>query len=380
MWASLTSCATVTATRTSEAPRVLLVGPSPSSTGGIASFTSALSSAISDIAEVRSLAFRKLYPSFTRAGANGGGVVKDAPLVPWSYRSWRRACVEAKEFDPDVAIVQWWHPLLGPSLGYLARRLRARGCRVIFVAHNAKPHERFPATRLLTKKAFAQASEIVALSEHVANEIASMFDQAVSLLPFPPVISTPTKPASVHGSPVILFFGYVRPYKGLADLFRAFSLYRVEHSSARLIVAGSFIEPVDRYRKLAFELGIEHAVELRDGFISDPDVIALIRACDVLVLPYRSASQSGIVPLAQSLGARIVATTVGALSKTQGAVLVPPRDPRALELGLERALGLPKPAPTVVTWEAWRAFVSRDFESAWPIEREEGAWRNGVKI
>jgi glycosyltransferase involved in cell wall biosynthesis len=160
--------------------------------------------------------------------------------------------------------------------------------------------------------------------------------------------------------PVILFFGNVREYKGLEDLVAALPLVR--HSvDAMLVVAGTFMEPLERYRKQARALGVEDQIRFVPDYVPDEEVAGLFARSDVVALPYRSAPGSGVLGQAAGAGKPVVATAVGSLPDMVGerGILVPPCDPGALADGLVKALREPPPPPVVEqgAWDDWREFV-----------------------
>jgi len=155
------------------------------------------------------------------------------------------------------------------------------------------------------------------------------------------------------GWPVILFFGYVRAYKGVADLLEAMPDVRRHFPGATVVIAGPFLDPPDPYRRRAAELEIE--ARFIEGYVPDEEVTALLDLADVIVLPYRSATQSGLLPLAAFLGKRAVATSAGGLTESaaEGVVLVAPGDPAGLARGIVKALDSPVPAPMKIAAAAW---------------------------
>src|SRR5439155_22154535 len=105
------------------------------------------------------------------ATAAGGSIPASAVLVPWNPWTWRAGVQKARAFGPDLVVAQWWHPLLGPCLRSITKRLRRGGAEVAFVCHNVRPHERFPFTRMLSRRALRTASRLFALSGAVADEL-----------------------------------------------------------------------------------------------------------------------------------------------------------------------------------------------------------------
>ncbi|HEX2050094.1 MAG TPA: glycosyltransferase [Actinomycetota bacterium] len=354
--------------------KVVLVGPGAGTRGGIAQFNAHLAAALQAVAQVTLVTFHRLYPSWTtpgRAESAAGADGDSAPvLVAWKPWTWWRAARRVDDAAPDVVVLQWWHPAFGPCLGYVAARARRRGAAVVFVCHNARPHEAFPASRLLTVRALRHADLVLTPSRTTADEL-------VEVVPGAPIEAL-SHPAYDLGSgdglgaewaermrapgPVILFFGYVRAYKGLEDLVRALPAIRRAHPGATVVVAGVFHEALERYAELAEQLGVSDALRLYPGYVPSSDVPGLLAAADVVALPYRSASQSGVLPQALARGARVVATDVGAISEALAGhgVLVPPRDPDALADGVVRALASPRPAPRAGRgWAEWRDAVAR---------------------
>jgi D-inositol-3-phosphate glycosyltransferase len=349
--------------------RIVLVGPDPEARGGIAQFGSHLASTLAPVADVVAIGFRRLYPAYTRPGRVPAGYSSaDSVLVPWRPWTWIEAGRRLKHAQPDLVVFQWWLPLLGPAYRYLARRAHRSGARVLVVCHNACPHERFPFARLLTRAALRRADLIVTLSEHVGSQVRELLPEAdVEVLGHPTFAlgEDPEAPELWHARigaverPIILFFGYVRPYKGLVDLLEAFPFVR-RSVPATLVVAGTFYERLDRFEQQAQRLDVHQHVRFFPAYVPDGEVTALFELADVIALPYRSASQSGIVAQASAAGLPVVTTSVGGLTETlpTDAVVVPPRTPAALAEGILRAFDRPRPAREPVSgWADWGALV-----------------------
>jgi glycosyltransferase involved in cell wall biosynthesis len=276
--------------------------------------------------------------------------------------------------EPDTVVVQWWHPITSLSTWYLARfATRRLNARVIFVCHNASPHEGFPFSRALTRLALSPGDLLLALSDGVAAELRALAPNArVAVVPHPPYSALGSSSSAANrerwearigaraGAKIVLFFGNVRPYKGLHDLIDAFPRI-AGAANAMLVVAGTFFEPIERYRARIEELGIGDSVRLFDEYIPNEDVAALFELSDLVVLPYRSASQSGVIPLAAMFRKPVVTTNVGGLPEAlagSGAV-VPPNDPDTLGTAVIAALERPPPPPPTgeELWRRWRDAV-----------------------
>ena len=354
--------------------------------GGIAQFNAQLARTLqSGGADVAILGYRRIYPRFARAGRQGAdpsrrleSVESKAIIVPWLPWTWFIAFGRSDIGPGDLLIIQWWHPITAVCSWYLARRSRSRGASVVFVCHNAVPHESFPMARSLSRRALRQASQLIALSQPVASQLQGLRPAVdVRVIPHPSYAVLDADPATLtagelnwrrrlrleDASKVVLFFGNVRPYKGLTDLVDAFPAVRDE-TGASLVVVGTFFESLDAYREKVRELGLDDCVRLVDEYVPNEDVAPLFALADLIALPYRSASQSGVLPIAACLGKPVVATEVGGLPEALAGtgLLVPPSDPEALGRALSAALRHPPPPPPVAdaSWEAWADAFSAD--------------------
>jgi glycosyltransferase involved in cell wall biosynthesis len=357
-------------------PRVAFLGYAHDARGGIAQFGRRLAETVSDRADVRMIGYRRLYPSFTRPGRQpadpsrlGRGLAGERITVPWLPWTWRATSRHLADFGPDLLVVQWWTPLLGPSVRSILRRSRRAGTRTLVMVHNDRPHERFPLWRQITRATLGQADELAAFTQPVADAIRAMLPAAEpQVAPLPQSLVVMSEDEAVDwdarlgapAGPVILFFGNVRAYKGLEDLVAAMPAV-LERVDATLVVAGTFMEPLERYQEQVRALGVEHRVTLLPDYLPDEEVGGLFRRADVVALPYRHAPGSGVLGQAAQAGRPVVATAVGSLPELVGdrGVLVPPRDPQALAAGLVRALEDPPPPPAFDdgAWARWGDYV-----------------------
>jgi glycosyltransferase involved in cell wall biosynthesis len=264
-------------------------------------------------------------------------------------RSWGR--VVAAAAGADVALCEWWHPFFAPALGVVAAGLRRRGVPTIFVCHNLAPHEPVPGGALLTRAALGRAAAFVAQSGADRTHLDTMFPGRPVAVVLPPAAPPAPCPhgdaagcAAALGLPPaarrVLFFGYVRAYKGVPTLIEALARLPVD---VQLVVAGEiYHRGAAHYRTLAAAHGVGDRVVLLDRFLPAAQVRCCFAASDVVALPYWTASQSAVVPLAFACGRPVVATAVGGLpdAVVDGVVgaLVPPRDPQALADAIARAL------------------------------------------
>jgi len=339
---------------------VALLGPTHPYRGGIAHYTTLLAQAFAARHEVSIVSFRRLYPGFLFPGATqfDASEVAIAPpvpadrivdsLLPWT---WYHAGRRLRELEPDLLVVPWWHPFFGPSLGVAGRAARPRGARRprrVFLCHNVEPHEPAPGLRALAAYGLGAADGFLVHARSEAKRLERYAGgRPVRVHPHPtyevfhadaPDRARARELLEARGR-TILFFGYVRPYKGLADLLEALALARPD-SWDRLYVVGEFYEPRERYALAFAHPALRDKVQIVDRYVANEEVGHYVAAADVVALPYREATGSGIAQVAFGGGTPVIATRTGGLEEVveEGVtgLLVPPRDPPALARAIER--------------------------------------------
>jgi glycosyltransferase involved in cell wall biosynthesis len=344
--------------------KVALLGPTHPHRGGIAHYTTLLARAFARAHPTWIVSFSRLYPELFFPGAtqfdeSGDPIRPPSPPEPLldslSPLSWRRAGLRLRRLEPDLLVVPWWHPFFGPSLG-TAARLARRGAapKRIFLCHNVEPHESTPVDRWLAAYGLGAADGFLVHARSEADRLAPLArGRPVRVHPHPTYeVFTERRggedPARARDAArerigadgrVILFFGYVRPYKGLADLLEALRLARRD-SWDRLFVVGEFYEPRDRYEPLFADPALSGKVTVVDRYVANEEVADYFAAADVVALPYRSATGSGIAQIAFGAGVPVIATRAGGLEDVveEGVtgLLVEPSRPDALARAIER--------------------------------------------
>ena len=331
--------------------RIALVGPLAPWRGGLAQYLALLGETLARRAEVRAVTFTRQYPRLLFPGGSQLDPDAERPTFPVEALldsigpgTWRRTAARLERFAPGAVILKWWMPFFAPAFASAVGPLRRRGTRVVLVCDNLVPHEHRPFDRELSRWMLRNSDGYLVMSESVERDLAALKPGAPQRrVPHPLYAQfdrgrfTRAAARARLGLPadgeVALFFGYVRRYKGLDTLLDAWPLVRARRAGATLVVAGDFYEDAAPYRAQAAAAG-EGAVMLREGYQSDADVEALFRAADVVVLPYRSATQSGVTHVAYALGVPVITTDVGGLAETvrpgETGLVVPPADPPAL--------------------------------------------------
>ncbi len=330
--------------------KILIIGPAHPLRGSMAQFGSLLYNALK--ARGHGVLFHRFirqYPKFLFPGKTQEDESK-APLEveskalfdPLNPLNWFAEGIRIARERPDLIILNWWIPFFGPS--YFAVLLFARLLRrtkVMLVVHNAIPHEKRPGDMLFTRLAFSMADYYIVMSGTVRDDLVKIRPNAKFILTPHPLYEFFGKPKEkedakrILGVPgrMILFFGLIRKYKGLHVLLDAMPRI-LRETPLTLVVAGEFYEDKEAYTEQIARLGIGENVRVLDRFIPNEAVSDYFSAADALVLPYLSATQSGITQIAFAFDLPVIATKVGGLPEVvadgETGFLAPPDDPEAL--------------------------------------------------
>ncbi len=240
---------------------------------------------------------------------------------PVSWFATARAIVKER---PDLIVCRFWLPFMGPALGTILRLVkRSLKAPVVAWVDNIVPHEKRPGDRLLAKYFTGAADGFVAMSRSVAEELKTFTkNKEIKYIPHPVYDSygEPLERSAAlqklnlpENKRYLLFFGFIRKYKGLDLALEAMATPQVKALNLILLVAGEFYEDEAGYRRLVERLGISDKVEIRSEFIPADEVRCYFSAADLIVQPYRSATQSGISQLANHFNKPMLATKVGGL-------------------------------------------------------------------
>jgi len=335
---------------------IIIVGTAFPLRGGIAHYNALLAAELSTTHRVETITFRRQYPAILFPGTSqeepGTGPHAQAAeclIDSVNPLNWITVGREIRRRKPDLLIFKYWLPFFGPCFGTIARvATRGMHTRVLFICDNVLPHERRVFDRLFTRYAFGAVDCFIAQSDAVERDLKAFWPKAVFRnVPHP--IYSMFGPGSAKAdarqalglphSRVLLFFGYIRPYKGLHVLLDA--LARVRASlDAHLVVAGEFYDAEQSYRDQLRDLRLEAAVTLCSEYLPNERVPLFFSAADAVILPYLSATQSGIAQIAFYYDLPVIATDVGGLAEVvrdgQTGLIVPPADPQALAAAILR--------------------------------------------
>lgn len=332
--------------------RIFIIGPAHPLRGGLATFDQRLARefmAQGDDCQIYSFSLQ--YPSFLFPGTTQYSdepapddlsihtVINSVNPLNW-VRVGRRIAKER----PDIILVRFWIPFMGPALGTILRWVRKnKHTRIIALTDNVMPHEKRPGDLPFTKYFLGSCHAFITMSEKVMADLRTLERVKPASLVAHPLYDNFGAAVSKKmareklgiglSEKVVLFFGFIRKYKGLDLLFEAMADPRIRQAGIKLLVAGEFYEDEKAYLEQISQFGIEDLLIMRTQFIPDREVVYYFCAADAVIQPYRNATQSGVTPLAYHFEKPMVVTDVGGLPSLvpdRRAGLVTPAEPAAL--------------------------------------------------
>lgn len=321
--------------------------------GGIAQFSAALVRALRKEHDVDAFTFTRQYPDmlfpgttqYGTAEADDIGAVRILDSI--NPLNWKGSAERMAASKPDVVVLRYWMPFFAPCMGTVAATFRSEGVKVITIVDNALPHEPHFYDRPLTRWFLRKNDGLVAMTEAVKGDMLTLCPEAkVKLMPHPlydhfgtamPRAEARKKLGVPADARVLLFFGLIRDYKGLDLLIDAFGKLDERY---HLVIAGEPYGDFGRYRQQIEASPLSANIHQHTRFIDDHEVPAFFGAADAVVLPYKSATQSGITAIAYHFGVPVIATDVGGLKEAlkdgRTGVLVPAVSADAIAAGIKQ--------------------------------------------
>jgi glycosyltransferase involved in cell wall biosynthesis len=312
--------------------KIALIGPAHPLRGGIANFNEALARSLQQQGhQVRIYSFSLQYPGILFPGKSQkttdpapAGLDIQTCINSVNPLSWWQTARRIKKWQPDLAIVRFWMPFMGPSLGTIAGSLKRAGIPVIAITDNVIPHEKRKGDKLLTRYFLKRCNSFVAMSDSVATDMKSFLPNArVTVTPHPvydifgEAVSREEALKNLELDPInryLLFFGLIRKYKGLDLLLKGFARAVPEiPENVVLIIAGEFYSDRDETMQMIQSLNLEKRVVLHDRYIPEAQVKHYFCAADLLAQTYLSATQSGVTQIGYHFGVPMLVTNVGGL-------------------------------------------------------------------
>ena len=326
--------------------------------GGISLYTTLLCKALQGKHNVRLFTLKRQYPKLFFPGKDQLDNSKTVCAVPndpcidsINPVSWFLTFKKIRKFNPDFILFSFWHPFFTPSyftVAYLAKRVT--NIAICYLCHNVLPHEQSLVDYLLVRCLFSTGDAFITHSQQDYNKVIKLCPQAkIYKSPHPTyqIFTTYNKIAEddakcklgIAGKRVLLFFGFIRKYKGLKYLLDAMKLLE-SGQGYHLLLVGEFYDSKSQYQKSIDSLVKMKQLTIVDRYVPNEDVPLYFSAADLVVTPYVSASQSGVVQIAYGFLKPVIATTVGGLPDVvidgQTGYLVPPCDASAIARATRR--------------------------------------------
>lgn len=342
--------------------KIIIIGPVYPYRGGNSTYMSYVYDSLSEKYDVKVVNYRLLYPSFLFPGTTqfdkSGVMIKKVPseriINSINPFSWFKTASYIRNENPDLVVFDWWHPFFGPchfTISSLLKIGKTYRDKIIFITENFISHEGHFIDRVITRFGLSRSDAFVALSDIVNRDIKRTFGNVKVYRSELPIFeyyklnslekSTAKKDLGFSDSDkVLLFFGYVRKYKGLDILLNAFKGIADDYPECRLLVAGEFYDNPEEYYQIIKKSNIAEKVKIVNNFIPNEEVYRYYSAADLVVQPYRSATQSGILNVAYGFLKPVVVTRVGGLEEfvedEKTGIIVGPDSPEEIRKGVKR--------------------------------------------
>lgn len=335
--------------------RIVIVSTASPLRGGIAHYVSLLYNHLSVRNEVSIVTFKRQYPKLIFPGKSQEEKGGDSYTVPsvqvidtLNPFTWFKAGKLAAERKPDMIIFKYWMPFFAPVFGTIARIAKRRsGCKVLYICDNVIPHEKTPIDKALTKWLLNSGDYFIVQSKSVEKDLLSVLKSPdYRYVPHPvyEIFGKPLDKKEARGKlglaedeNVLLFFGYVRKYKGLHVLLDAMKV-ALDKMKIRLLVVGEFYDNESGYREQIERLGIGESVKVVSDYVPNDEVAVYFSAADAVVLPYIETTQSGIAQIAYNFNKPVITTDVGGLAEIvpdgKTGLVVPPNAPDELSAAI----------------------------------------------
>lgn len=309
--------------------KIVLIGPVFPYKGGISHYTSLMYQALSKSCDVVLVSYKLQYPRLLFRKEQKDFSNNRFQIDPTFYwintalpLNWVMCVRKIRRLKPDFIILQWWHPYFMPCYCVMSSLLRK--IPKIFICHNVVPHETFPGASLLTRLALKNGNGFVVHSGTDKRDLMKLLPDAVCHQTVLPTYNAfklqglsrqeGRKLLNIEsGTKVLLFFGLVRKYKGLDFLIRALPAVCDNLDHVQLYIVGDFGDMREHYQSLIESEGVAQNIVIKDGYLPDKEVEPYFAACNLVVLPYISATQSAIVQVAFGFEKPVIVTDVGGL-------------------------------------------------------------------
>lgn len=327
--------------------KIWIIGPFPPIKGGISQYDEYLANELKKSSELHCISYKRQYPKF---------LIKNREQIDVSYKeraqadfsidsvnplTWLTVLNKVRKFKPDLVILPWWVVYWAPMYLFFLSSFRLLNIKSLLICHNIYEHEDNALKKALSKSVLKMAGTFLVHTESEKIKLKNIVGAKTIIKHLLPIFSSVSidysksqKIGSEQFDLELLFFGFVRPYKGLDMLLEA--LQYVENAKVHLTIAGEFWDDKEDYLNYIKEHNLQN-IDIVDEYISDEEVADYFRCCDVVVLPYRDATGSAVIASAYGHNRPVLVTNVGGLpdavaSGRTGYISEP--DPKAIGAGI----------------------------------------------
>ena len=313
--------------------KIAIIGTAHPYRGGIAAFNERLAKELlSEGHQITIHTFKLQYPDFLFPGKTqfsseekpkNLNIIRTVNAI--SPINWIFQGLSLRKEKYDVVIVPFWLPFMGASLGTITRLLKRKSTKVLCIAHNIIPHEKRIGDKALTSFFTKGVDGFLSMTEKVSKDLKTFEKNKPKVVSPHPIYDNfgkiETREKSLESLNLdssyryILFFGLIRDYKGLDLLLEAYSTQELREKKIKLIIAGEYYSDKTPYLELIKKYKLEKDIIQADKFIPDSEVHLYFNACDLVVQPYKSATQSGVTQIAYHFNKPMVVTNVGGLKE-----------------------------------------------------------------
>jgi len=313
--------------------KIAILGTAYPYRGGIAAFNERLAKEL--IAEGHQLSihtFKLQYPNFLFPGKTQFSSDKKPQNINIERRinsvnpiNWITTGLSLRKENYDVVVIPFWLPFMGASLGTLSRLLKSEKTQLLCIAHNIIPHELRLGDKMLTRYFIKKIDGFLAMTQKVLDDLNVFNKSSPKVLTPHPIYDNfgeiEPREKAIESLKLnqdyryILFFGLIRDYKGLDLLLEAFSANEIREKNIKLIIAGEYYSNQAKYKKIIEKYNLAQDIIQVEQFIPDSEVYLYFNACDLVVQPYKSATQSGVTQIAYHFNKPMIVTDVGGLKE-----------------------------------------------------------------
>jgi glycosyltransferase involved in cell wall biosynthesis len=329
--------------------KVCLIAPILPFRGGIAKYCYSLAQELEKRHELLLLSYHRQYPALLYGNKPQLDSAYDRNTITEEFRnlsydidsvritSWFEAARRIDAFSTDVVILPWWVTYWAPQYAWLMHHFRKQGIKCLLLCINVFEHEDSLFKKILTRFVLRRADMMIVHSSQEQAELQAINSKASIRVHLLPIFSYDSPTPLRSGNTLnLLFFGFVRPYKGLDVLLRAVAM--VADLDIKLNVVGEFWHDSEEYLNLIQELDISGRVEVVDRYVDDEEMARYFAGADLVVLPYRASKTSGVIATSYGFGKPVLATDVGGFHEVvedgYTGRLIPPNDAQAIADGI----------------------------------------------